>query len=411
MQKKEKPLLNKSILLFLISQNLSLFGSSVVGYAIIWYITLKTSSGVYLMFATLAQMVPYLLISLSGGVWADRYNRKMLIMLSDSFIALATLALALLYGLGYGTISALIAVNVVRSLGNGVQTPAVNAIIPQLVPAEHLVRIQGINQSISSALLLVSPAVGGLMLATFDLYWTFYLDVISAAFAVLVFSFIKVPERKEVTTTTSMIQDIKVGMRYTFANPLLRNLLICYAIAFFLMTPAAILSPLMIARSFGEEVWRLTANELFWTGGSLLGGLIVSLKGEFSNKVRAIAGSLVAFGISFALLGVAPTFVLYLIFITLGGLFVPVINSAEIVLIQEITDEDKMGRVFSIVQLLGGGTIPLGILLFGPLSDHVSVETLLVISGVLLAVVGLLYWSTAPKKPSEPALQESETNL
>ncbi len=411
MQKKEKPLLNKSILLFLISQNLSLFGSSVVGYAIIWYITLKTSSGVYLMFATLAQMVPYLLISLSGGVWADRYNRKMLIMLSDSFIALATLALALLYGLGYGTISALIAVNVVRSLGNGVQTPAVNAIIPQLVPQEHLVRIQGINQSISSALLLVSPAVGGLMLATFDLYWTFYLDVISAAFAVLVFSFIKVPERKEVTTTTSMIQDIKVGMRYTFANPLLRNLLICYAIAFFLMTPAAILSPLMIARSFGEEVWRLTANELFWTGGSLLGGLIVSLKGEFSNKVRAIAGSLVAFGISFALLGVAPTFVLYLIFITLGGLFVPVINSAEIVLIQEITDEDKMGRVFSIVQLLGGGTIPLGILLFGPLSDHVSVETLLVISGVLLAVVGLLYWSTAPKKPSEPALQESETNL
>ncbi|MCW4012623.1 MAG: MFS transporter, partial [Candidatus Bathyarchaeota archaeon] len=146
-QKSNNALFTPSVVLFLISQNLSLFGSSVVGYAIIWYITLETSSGVFLMYATLAQMVPHLLISLSSGVWADRYNRKRLIMLSDSFIAIATLALALFYASGSKSITALLAVSVVRSLGSGVQTPAVNAIIPQLVSEEHLVRIQGVNQS------------------------------------------------------------------------------------------------------------------------------------------------------------------------------------------------------------------------------------------------------------------------
>ena len=82
----------KQIFLFLISQNLSLFGSSVVGFSIIWYITLKTSSGAWITAATIATLVPQVLVSLWAGVAADRYNRKWLIMLSDGFTALATLA-------------------------------------------------------------------------------------------------------------------------------------------------------------------------------------------------------------------------------------------------------------------------------------------------------------------------------
>ncbi len=388
---KSSSLFTKRIVLFLISQNLSLFGSSVVSYAIIWYITLQTSSGLYLMLATLAQMVPHLLVSPYSGVFSDRYNRKLLIMLSDGFIAVATLALAVLFSLGFNSIWALLCVSAIRSLGGGVQAPAVNAIIPQLVDEQQLVRIQGINQSINSALLLLSPAVGGLMLGLFDLYWTFYLDVVTAALAVLFFSFIQVKRPVRTTPMLSVMEEMKLGLRYTFGNPILRNLLICYAFSFFLITPAAILTPLMIERTFGNEVWRLTANEMVWTGGALLGGLLVSLKGSFSNKQRAIALSLILFGLCFTLLGVAPTFLLYLIILGLGGVFMPVINTAEVVMIQEIVREDMLGRVFSIVQLLSGSAIPIGILFFGPLADRVSVQSLLVVSGILLVFVGLLY--------------------
>jgi len=274
----------------------------------------------------------------------------------------------------------------------------VNAIIPQLVPEEHLVRIQGINQSINSALMLISPAVGGMMLGLFGLVSTFYLDVVTATLAVLVFSFIKVAKPKRSEETHSVVADIKIGLSYTLSHPILRNLLICYGFSFFLITPAAILTPLLVERTFGSEVWRLTLNEMVWTGGALLGGLLVSLKGNFKNKIKAIALSLVAFGACFALLGVAPTFVLYLIVMGLGGIFVPFINTAEIVMIQEISDEDKLGRVFSIVQIISGSSIPLGIMIFGPLADRVSIQLLLVISGVLLAAVGLIYGRTSSKQ-------------
>lgn len=171
--KKGSSLFNSRVLLFLISQNLSLFGSSVVGFAIIWHITLETSSGTWLMLGTLTTMIPQVLVSLWGGVWADRYNRKHLIMLSDTFVALATLVLALFYIAGFREIWLLLAISAVRALGSGVQSPAVNAIYPQLVPPEGLTRVQAVNQSLSSALMLLAPAAGGLLLGWLDISWAF----------------------------------------------------------------------------------------------------------------------------------------------------------------------------------------------------------------------------------------------
>jgi len=388
---KKAKLFTPSILLFLISQNLSIFGSSVVGYAIIWYVTLETSSGTWMMGVTLATMVPYLLISLYSGVWADRYSRKRLIMLSDGFIALATFVLFILFRMGYRQLELLLAVSVIRSLGSGIQSPAVNAIFPQLVPKEHLTRIQGINQSVRSVLLLLSPAVGGVVLSLMNISWAFLLDVITAFLAIVVFAFIRVEQIKHKDEAFSVRKDMREGLSYTFRNPVLKSLILYYALAFFLVTPAAILTPLLVERSFGPEIWRLTANEIAWTAGSLVGGLFIVLKGQFKDKVRTIALALVGFGVGFALLGIAKPFFLYLGVMVSVGIFMPILATAETVLIQEIVEPGKMGRVFSIVELISGFSMPLGILLYGPLADIVSIESLLIVSGILLVLVGLSY--------------------
>lgn len=382
------------IVLFMISQNLSMFGSSVVGFAIIWYITIETSSGIWLMFATLANMVPHLIISLYSGVWADRYRKKYLIMLSDGFIALVTLILFVLFRLGYQHLELLLVVSVIRSLGSGVQGPAVSAILPQLVPPMHLTRIQGINQSISAVLYMLAPAMGGMLLGLMDLSWTFLLDVLTATIALVIFIFIKVDSIKRAKRDIPVVHAMFEGMRYTFGNPVLRTLIIYYSFAFFLLTPAAILTPLLVERTFGPEVWRLTVNEVSWTIGNLIGGILVSLRGHFNDKVKAIAISLIALGIGFALLGMAPFFSLYLLIMTLVGIFMPILTTAETVMIQKITPSNKMGRVFSIVQVLSGSTIPLGMLVYGPLADIVSIESLLIVSGALMALVGILYQRT-----------------
>lgn len=151
----------KQIILFLSGQTITLFGSSIVQYAISWHITLTTQSGIMLTIATLCGFLPQLLISLFAGVWADRYNRKLLILLSDGMIAIFTALLACAFSLGVTDIWLLFVISAIRSVGTGIQTPAVNAFIPDIVPKEHLMRVNGFNSSINSIMMLLSPVVAG----------------------------------------------------------------------------------------------------------------------------------------------------------------------------------------------------------------------------------------------------------
>ena len=377
--------------LFLVSQNLSLFGSSIVGYAIIWHITLETSSGVWMMFSAICALLPQMLISLFGGVLADRYNRKYLIMLADCFVAMVTLALAISFLLGFRRLELLLIVSVARSIGAGLQTPAVSAIFPQLVPEEKLTKVQGINQTLVAALMLLSPAAGGLLLSTVGIVWAFIVDVITAALAVLVMSRIRVEKIPEVKDSQSMYKDILAGIAYIYGNNRLRRIIICGLFGYLLITPAVMLRPLMIERAFGHEVWRLTASEIVWSAASVLGGIFVSLKGQFRDKTLTMAICISAFGVMFGLLGVAWNFLSFLAFMGIAGFFMPVIATALTVYIQENAPSEVLGRVFSVTHLISTGSMLVAIMFFGPLADVVKIESILLLCGALLVLVGVLY--------------------
>jgi len=375
---------------FLISQNLSLFGSSVVGFAILWHITLETSSGLWMMLITICSLLPQVLISLFGGVWADRYNRKYLIMLADGFIALITLALAISFLLGFRRMELLLVASAMRSLGAGIQTPAVSAIFPQLVPKERLTKVQGINQTLASALALLSPALGGVLLATVGIVGAFFVDVATAILAILVMSRIHVERPQAVALAKSVWKDISVGVSYIFRHSRLRRLIICVLFSFLLITPV-FLTPLMIERTFGNEVWRLTVNEIVWSVAMIISGIFVSVKGQFRDKTRTIAICIVGFGITSGLMGLSWNFASYLVFMGIAGFFWPVLSTVQTVFVQETVSPAVLGRVFSVIQIITMGIIPFAILLFGPLADIVRVETILLISCGPLVLVGILY--------------------
>ncbi|MEM1485119.1 MFS transporter [Oscillospiraceae bacterium PP1C4] len=377
------------VAIFLTSQTISLFGSSIVAFAIVWHIALETSSGSFMMISIMCSFLPQVLISLFAGVWADRYNRKALIMLADLFIAVATLILALYFISGVQSMTMLFAVSVIRSIGAGVQTPAVGAILPQLVPADKLTKVNGINSAFSSILLLVSPAVGGLLLATVGFAYVLLVDVVTALLAVAIMLFLKVQKHESTAEPASAIEELKAGIAYSKNNLLIKKLLIFYLLFFFLITPAAFLTPIMIERSFGPEVWRLTASEIFWTLGSLIGGVFVSVWGGLKNRIATMALSSLGFGVTFGLLGFATNFYVFLVIILISGIFMPVFNTAETVLIQENVEESMMGRVFSIVQIIASTAIPCGMLVFGPLADIMKVEYILIATGIVLALLSL----------------------
>ena len=380
-----------SAVLFLLSQNTSLFGSSIVGYAVIWHITLETSSGFWMMLATIFSNLPQIIISLWGGALADRFNRKYMIMLADGFIALATLGLAISYWTGFQDKILLLIVLAIRSTGAGIQSPAVNAIYPQIVPKENLIKIQGINQTINAVCLLLAPAIGGVLLGSIGLVWAFMVDVVTAIIAITIMSIIKVERQNTAVNTNSMISDIRAGIGYVLEHSELKKLIAFYAVAFILLTPAMVLSPLMVERTFGNEVWRLTANEIIWTIGSFIGGVFIAFRKQIKNKVFAIAVCFVAFGLAFGFMSIATNFVIYLILILVAGFFMPILTTAQTVYVQEITEPNVLGRVFSILQIASTSALPIAILFLGPLADIISIQSMLFVSGILLVICGALY--------------------
>jgi len=381
----------RNVAIFIASQTLSLMGSMTVSFAVIWYITLETSSGFLMTLSIVFSFLPQILISLFAGVWADRYNRKKLIIYADLFIAIPTLILAFLFLSGMTSLWLIFLISIVRSIGSGVQSPAVGAILPQIVPSDKLMKVNGINSSIGSVMMLVSPALSGLLLSLFGLSATLFLDFATAATAVVILSFLPISARKKSADEpdSNVMQELRAGIAYARSHTLIKYLLVFYALFFFLITPAAFLTPLLVERTFGSDVWLLTANEISWSIGCLIGGLAVTLTGGFKNRIFTMAISCIAFGVLFAFLGLASNFTLYLAIMLVAGVFMPLFGTAETILIQEQVPENMMGRVFSMIQIIASSVMPLGMVLFGPLADIVSMESIMIGTGILTAILGI----------------------
>ena len=154
----------KNIFAFMGGQAISLFGSSLVQYAISWYIMLSTGSGASTTISILCGFLPMLILTPFAGVWADRYDRKKLIIYADAGIAVSTLILAILFMSGYQQVWLLYAVSIVRSIGSAIQNPAVSAILPQLVPEEQLTKVNGYNSSVTSVINMLAPVLSGALM-------------------------------------------------------------------------------------------------------------------------------------------------------------------------------------------------------------------------------------------------------
>jgi len=391
----------KKTAVFMTSQGISLFGSSMVNYAIIWYITLKTQSGMIMTITILTSFLPQIVISLFAGVWADRYNRKTVIILSDALTAISTLILAELFLLGHREIWFIFIASAVRSVGEGIQSPAVSAILPQFVPQEKLMRVNGLSGSMRSFIMLLSPAAGGWLLAAYSVEVACFVDVVTAAIAISILLFLRVPPHRKagMVQTTGTLQDLRQGFSYVRSSAILRRLLIYYAAFFFLISPTAFLTPLLITRSFGGEVWKLTANEVLYSGGAVFGGFLMAIWGGFRNRMRTIALAFAAYGVSAVLLGISTNLFFYLTVMFFTGIFSPVCYSAEAVLIQENVDNDMQGRVFSMIDMIILAVMPLGMLLFGPIADLTKVQYILIAAGIFMFLLGCTI--LVSKEPNE----------
>ena len=380
----------RKTILFLISQCITLFGSMIVQMSIIWYVTLKTSSGGWVAAFTICSYLPQFLISFFAGVWADRYSRKKLIILADGVITVATLVMFLvmpMISLDSILLSALLAVSIIRSVGAGIQTPAVNAVIPQLVPEEYLMKYNGLNATVQSIVQFAAPAVAGAVLSIGTFRATLFIDILTALVGIGLLSCVLLPKQEASNENVSILSEIKAGIRYSFSDKLIGKILIVYGLYILLCVPAGFMAALLVSRVYGDVYWYLTAVELVGFAGMALGGVLMGVWGGFKSRIKTFALGLFVLSLMTIGMGISPYFIIYLVLMFVYSIALTMIQTATTTIIQEKADSSMQGRVFGLMGAMYSGFLPVGMAIFGPLADVMPLQWIIVGSGIALVLV------------------------
>src|SRR5215510_1894545 len=197
-------------------QALSLLGSQLVQFAIIWHLSQATKSATALAIASMMGLLPGVLLSPFIGTWVDRGNRRRILIAADGTVALATLLLAMLFALNIVESWDIYVALLIRAVGGGFHQSAFGASVVLLVPQEHLARVQGFNQALYGGMNIISAPLGAFLLSVMPMQGILGIDVSTALLAILIvfFSSIPQPERNMRQAPATFWQDFVEGFRY-----------------------------------------------------------------------------------------------------------------------------------------------------------------------------------------------------
>ena len=378
-------------------QALSILGSQLVQFALIWHLTIKTGSATVLATATLVGILPNVILGPFIGTLVDRWNRRWIMLLADSLVALATIVLAVLFALDIVETWQIFGIIFIRSLAGAFHTNAMNASTSLMVPVEHLTRIQGFNQMLSGGLNIISAPLGALLLGLLSMQGILSIDVITALFAILPMAFIHVPQPERSTVVaekTTVWTDFKAGFRYMLSWPGLLIVGLMTVGINFTIIPAFSLLPLMVKNYFGGSAIHLSWVESAMGVGMLLGGALLGIWGGFSRKILTSMVGLMGMGAGTLIFALAPASAISLAVgaALLIGFMTPMTMGPFFAVLQSTVEPDMQARIFSLLSSVGTGIVPLGLMIAGPIADRVGIQAWFLLGGILcifMAVTGL----------------------
>jgi DHA3 family macrolide efflux protein-like MFS transporter len=347
--------------------------------------------------------------------------------LADTSVALATVVLAYLFWIEAAQIWHVFAILFVRSLTGSFHWPAMMASTSLMVPKEHLTRIQGLNQALNGGLSIVSAPLGAFLLAVMPLQGVLAIDVVTAVFAItpLIFIHVPQPERQpnsdgDEASLTSFWTEMKEGFNYLRSW---RGLLVLSGLAMIvkiLLNPAFSLIPLLVTDHFGGGAMQLGILESVAGVGIVVGGLALGAWGGFKKRIITIHVGLIGLGIGLVVMGAAPAslFIVGLVGAFLVGATISLIDGPIMAILQATIEPELQGRVMMLFGSLISSTVPLGLLIAGPVADLIGIRVWFIATGVLtmvMAVVGFfvpvlmgIEDGRSPQQTAEKEMQAAE---
>ena len=374
-------------------QSASLFGSSLVQFALVWWITLETGSATVLAIAFMAALVPQIVAGPFAGAVVDRSDRKKVMILADGSIALATLVLIALFALGVVEVWQIMALLLVRSLGGAFHWPAFMATTSLMVPKGQLARVNGLNQTVFGISNIGGPATGAVLIALLPMQGVLVIDVITAIIAIGTLLAIHIPnpvmpkehEKKPVR------RDIVDGFRFVRAW---RGALVLLGVAMivnFLFTPTDALLPILTLDHFGGGAEEFAGFQVSIGFGMILGGIALSVWGGFKRRMMTVCLGLVVCGLAILAIGLTPSgwFPVAIVSIFVAGVFISMLNGALMAVMQAAIPAEMQGRVFALVSSSAMAMTPLGLAVGGPTADLLGAQVWFVIAGAVSAFLGV----------------------
>lgn len=376
-------------------QAFSLFGSALVQFALIWWLTQESGSATVLAVATLFGLLPQIVIGPFAGALVDRWNRRIIMMAADATIAAFSLLLAYLFATGGVQIWHIYAILAVRSVGGAFHFPAMAATTPLMVPKDQLTRINGLNQTLQGVNLMVAPPLGALLLGILSTEGVLLIDVGTALLAILPLFLIPIPQPKRhielqlQAVRPGLLHDIRDALGYIRSIPGFTAIILMAFFLNFLLVPSRALLPLLVTTHFGRGAIDLGLLESALGIGIITGGVLLSVWGGFKKKIATSLTGIVGLGAGVILLGIAPAnlFVIAVVGNALIGSMLPIANGPIGALMQSIVRPDMQGRVMSLLSSGATAISPLGLLIAGPFSDWLGVRLWFWLGGSLCVLI------------------------
>jgi len=394
-------------------QSISLIGSNLVQFALVWWLTGVSGSAGVLALASIIALLPQVVLGPFSGVFVDRWNRRLVMLVADALIATATVALIFLYAFNQVQIWHIYVLMFVRSLAGAFHWAAMQASTSLMVPDEQLARVAGLNQSLNAFANIIAPPLGAILLAIMPIHNVLVIDIGTAMIAIIPLILIRIPQPpcSPEHEAEPILSEMKAGIRFLWNWSALRIVTVIAMMINFLTYPAFSLLPIHVTNFFHGGALELAWLQSAYSIGLILGGITLSIWGGNRKRVTTALTALALSGLGLLLFGMTPAPILLLAIgaIFFSGVMNTIVNGTLMATLQAKVPLEKQGRIFSLIMSLSTAMAPLGLSLAGPIGDTFSVGVWYIAGGIVIMLAAVTSFSITSIRHNLLQLEEHVT--
>lgn len=390
----------KNFFILYLGQAISQLTSSILQMAIVWYLIATGASAITVSLSGIMAFLPQGLIGLFVGVYIDRHSRKKIMIWSDILIVFAGFLLVIAGVFGEISVSLIMFVLAIRSIGTAFHQPSLASAVPLIVPKEELPKYAGYSQGLQSISLLLSPAVAAALFTVWELEFIILLDCLGALFAVICLIFTSIPNTSiQGENEFNFLKEFSDGLAIIKENRLLAFTMIGGMFSFVYM-PIFVLYPMMTLNYFEKSQWEAGIVEVVFAIGMLMGAFLLSQLKTIHNKISWIAFATLVIAFCFFFSGLLPVsgFIVFVALSAALGFASPFYQGLQAVVYQERISNEYLGRAMSLSSALMVIGTPVGIAFSGLVTDTIGLDKYFLFSGLLLLPISLAYFTIAKKQ-------------